>query len=211
MSVSTLAPDQLFSQIASEEQIARTAEALKANGFRVLIAEDAEEAKKLFFENIPGGAQVHTSASQTLERIGIMDEVEKSGRFDAIRPKIRAMNRETQGNQIRRLGASPDYMAGSVHAVTEDGHVLIASMSGSQIGPYAFGAGKVVWVVGAQKIVADVAEGLRRVEEYVFPLEDERARRAYGRHSAINKLLIYNAEAQPGRVTLILVKRALGF
>ncbi len=211
MSVSTLAPDQLCSQIASEEQIARTAEALKANGFRVLIAEDAEEAKKLFFENIPGGAQVHTSASQTLERIGIMDEVEKSGRFDAIRHKIRAMNRETQGNQIRRLGASPDYMAGSVHAVTEDGHVLIASMSGSQIGPYAFGAGKVVWVVGAQKIVADVAEGLRRVEEYVFPLEDERARRAYGRHSAINKLLIYNAEAQPGRVTLILVKRALGF
>ena len=111
-----IAPDMLFDRVASDEQIARTVEALTANGFRVLVASDSEQAKKLFFENLPDGAQVHMGASKTLEALDIVEEVEKSGRFDAIRPKVRSMDRKTQAAEIRRLGASPDYMAGSVHA-----------------------------------------------------------------------------------------------
>ena len=95
--------------------------------------------------------------------------------------------------------------------MTEDGHAVIASFSGSQIGPYVSGAGKVIWVVGAQKIVRDVAEGIRRVEEHVFPLEDDRLQRALGVHTQLAKLLIYNKEVVPGRVTIILVKEELGF
>ena len=87
-----------------------------------------------------------------------------------------AMNRETQGREIRKLGGAPDYAAGSVHAVTEDGQVLIASNTGSQLGPYASGAGKVIWVVGAQKIVRDLNEGLRRIQEYTYPLEEDQCR-----------------------------------
>jgi len=132
-----------------------------------LIAADAEEVRKLFFENLPEGAQVHTGASVTLDTLGI--------------------------------------------TVAEDGRVIVASRSGSQLGLYVSGAGKVIWVVGAQKIVCDVAEGLRHMEEYSLPLEDQRAQKAYGIHSEIAKLLIFNKEVIPGRITLILVKEESGF
>jgi acyl-CoA hydrolase len=120
------------------------------------------------------------------------------------------MDRQTQADEIRRLTSSPDYMAGSVHALTEDGHVIVASAGGSQLGPYVSGAGKVIWVVGAQKIVKDLEEGFRRLNEYVFPLEDARIYKIMGRHSSLNKLLVFNQE-RPGRITIILVKQKLGY
>src|SRR5204863_7944331 len=126
---------------------------------------DGAEAKRMFFELIPEGSEVFLGASVTLETLGIKDEIDKSGKYDSIRPKMFAMNRETQGREIRKLGGAPDFTAGSVHAVTEDGHVLIASNTGSQLSPYASSAGKVIWVVGAQKIVKDLNEGFRRIYE----------------------------------------------
>ncbi len=199
-----------FAQLAENEQIERTAKALEANGIHTLIAETSEDAKRMFFELIPEGAQVHEGASITLDQIGITAEIEKSGRFEALRPKVRGMDRATQGGQIRQLGASPDYMVGSVQAVTEDGHVIIASASGSQLGPYVSGAGKVIWVVGAQKLVKDLSEGFRRIDEHVMPLENERAQKAYGMNTSLNKILIVNKE-RPGRITMIIVKENFGF
>jgi hypothetical protein len=174
-------------------------------------ARDAAHAKKIVLGLIPDGAEVHQGASQTLETTGIADELAKPGRYQPLRPRIWSMDRKTQADEIRRLGAAPDVMLGSVHAVTETGSLIAASMSGSQLGPYAGGAGRVILVVGAQKIVPDVAEGLRRIEDYVFPLEDARAQAAYGLHSAVNKLLIINREITPGRITVVLVDEALGF
>jgi L-lactate utilization protein LutC len=121
------------------------------------------------------------------------------------------MDRATQADQIRRLGAAPEVMLGSVHAVTETGSLITASSSGSQLGPYASGAGKVILVVGTQKIVADLDEGLRRIEEHALPLEDARAKQAYGVNSSINKVLIVNREINPGRVTVVFVDEAIGF
>ena len=121
------------------------------------------------------------------------------------------MDRATQGDEIRRVTAAPDVMLGSVHAVTETGSLLAASMSGSQLAPYVAGAGRVILVVGTQKIVADLEEGLRRINEYAFPLEDARALEAYGIHSAVNKVLIINREIVPGRITVVLVDEVLGF
>jgi len=121
------------------------------------------------------------------------------------------MDRETQADEIRRLSASPDFMLGSVHAVTETGSLLAASASGSQLGPYAAGAGKVILVVGTQKIVSDLDEGLRRIYDYVFPLEDARAEAAYGVHSGVNKILIVNREWDAGRTTVVLVDEVIGF
>jgi len=122
-----------------------------------------------------------------------------------------SMDRETQGDDIRRLTSSPDVMLGSVHAVTETGSLLAASASGSQLGPYASGAGKVILVAGTHKIVSDLEEGLRRIDEYAFPLEDARAQAAYGVHSAVNKVLIINREIVAERITVVLVDEALGF
>jgi hypothetical protein len=204
-------PGSRYAVPAEEARVVRTAAALEANGMTVLRAGVGAVAKKLVLDLIPDGAQVHQGASQTLDVLGITDEIERSGRHDAVRPRTYTMNRATQADEIRRLTASPDVMLGSVHAVTESGSLVAASLSGSQLGPYASGAGRVILVVGTQKIVPDLEGALRRIDEYAFPLEDARALTAYGVHSAVNKVLIIHREFVPGRITVVLVDEALGF
>jgi hypothetical protein len=200
-----------FASLAGDDQIERTAKALEARNIKVLVAENGEEAKRLFFELVPEGAEVFLGSSVTLETLGIKDEIDTSGKYDALRPKMFAMDRATQGREIRKMGAAPEYAAGSVHAVTEDGRVIIASNTGSQLGPYASGAGRVIWVVGAQKLVRDLQEGMRRVEDYIVPLEDLHMQELYNIHTNLSKVLIVNKEVRPGRITMIIVKEELGF
>jgi LUD domain len=208
---SELTPNHEFAKLADDEQIERTVKALEANGIHALVAENGEEARRIFFELVPEGAEVFLGASVTLETLGIKDEIDKSGRYDSLRPKMFAMDRATQGREIRKLGSAPDYAAGSVHAVTEDGQVLIASNTGSQLGPYASGAGKIVWVVGAQKLVKDLDEGMRRIYEYDLPLETEHMRQLYNMGTGVNKVLIVNREIRPNRIIIIIVKEELGY
>jgi hypothetical protein len=196
---------------AEDARVRRTAAALVANGITVLRARNKAEAKRFVLDLIPAGAQVHQGASQSLDAAGISDEIERSGRYEPLRPRVFSMDRATQADEIRRLNASPDVMLGSVHAVTETGSLVAASASGSQLGPYASGAGKVILVVGTQKIVPDLEDALRRIDEYAFPLEDARAQAAYGIHSGVNKILIINREWTPDRITVVLCDEPLGF
>jgi hypothetical protein len=211
MAVNVMAPNKEFEKLASDEQIERTRKALEGNGIHTLLAENGEDAKRMFFELIPQGSEVFLGASVTLEQLGIKDVIDKSGRYNSIRPKIFALDRATQGREIRKLGGAPDYAAGSVHAVTEDGRVMIASKTGSQLGPYASGAGKVIWVVGAQKLVKDMGEGVRRIYEYCLPREEVHMQELYHTGTAPNKILIVNGEVRPDRITMIIVKEDLGF
>jgi hypothetical protein len=206
-----LSASRRFAAVADDDRVTRTAAALEANGISVLRAANAGEAKRIVLGLIPAGSQVHQGASQTLDVSGITQAIETSGQYEALRPRVFGMDRETQSGEIRRLASSPDVMLGSVHAVTETGSLLTASMGGSQLGPYASGAGRVILVVGTQKIVPDLEEGLRRIDEYAFPLEDARAQAAYGIHSAVNKVLIVNGEIVAERITVVLVDEALGF
>jgi hypothetical protein len=196
---------------ADDVRVKKTMGALEANGVTVIRASDAAAAKRIVLDLIPDASVVHQGASQTLDVLGITYEIEKSGRYAALRPRISSMDRDIEANEIRRLGAAPDVMLGSVHAVTETGSLLAASMSGSQLGPYVSGAGRVILVVGTQKIVADVEEGLLRINEYAYRLEDARAQAAYGIRSAVNKVLVINREITPGRITVVLVDEVLGF
>ena len=196
---------------ANDVRVKKTMAALEANGMTVIRASDAAAAKRIVLDLIPDASVVHQGASQTLDVLGITYEIERSGRYAALRPRIWSMDRDTEANEIRRLGAAPDVMLGSVHAVTETGSLLAASMSGSQLGPYVSGAGRVILVVGTQKIVADVEEGLLRINEYAYRLEDARAQAAYGIRSAVNKVLVINREITPGRITVVLVDEVLGF
>jgi hypothetical protein len=200
-----------FGTLADEARVSRASAALEANGIKVLRAGDAAEAKRIVLSLIPDGAQVHHGASQTLDVTGITAAIEKPGRYELLRPRLGSMDRKSQADEIRRLSAAPDVMLGSVHAVTETGSLITASMGGSQLGPYVGGAGRVILVVGTQKIVSDLEEGLRRVNDYSLPLEDARAQAAYGIHSAVNKVLIINREVVPGRITVVLVDEVLGF
>jgi len=154
-----------FGTVADDASVERATAALEANGITVLRAASPAEARRIVLDLIPEGAQVSHGASQSLEVAGIIEAVEKSGRYELLRPRLRSMDRKTQADEIRRLGAAPDVMLGSVHAVTETGSLIAASMGGSQLGPYVSGAGRVILVVGTQKIVADLEEGLRRVND----------------------------------------------
>jgi len=200
-----------FTGLASDERIANTAAALERNGIRPLLAATAADARRLVSSLLPDGAEVYNNTSQTLESIGVADDIERSGRYQPLRLRLYRMDREMQQREMRTLAASPDYVVGSVHALTEGGSLLIASASGSQLGPLVSGAGQVILVIGAQKIVPDVAAGMRRIYEYCYPLEDARARRAYGVPSGVNNILIINKVLTPGRVTAIIVNERLGF
>jgi hypothetical protein len=200
-----------FAELASDEQIATAAEALERSGIRSLRAATAADAKGLVDSLLVDGAEVYNNTSQTLEATGIADNIERSGRYQPLRLRLYRMDREMQRREMRALAASPDYVVGSAHALTQGGSLLIASASGSQLGPLVSGAGHVILVIGAQKIVSDVATGMRRIYEYCYPLEDARARRAYGVPSGVNNILIINKVMTPGRVTAIIVSERLGF
>jgi hypothetical protein len=199
-----------FARPADAAAFERAAEALRGHGFEVKIVEDGEAARDLVLSLVPEGAEVGEGASVTMRQIGVTAVVDESGRYDAVRPRTRAMDRATQMREIRKLGAAPDFQINSVHAITEDGRMVVASMTGSQLGPIGFGAGKVILVVGSQKIVPDLATAFRRIEEYCYPIEDANLQASFGRHSAINKMLVLNAEFIPGRITVILVRRPVG-
>lgn len=205
-------PNEKYGQLAADDVTQKTAKALESNNFKVEVVENGEEAKKKVLELVPQGAEVFTMTSQTLETIGVAKEINESGKYNAIRPKLMAMDWKTQVREMAKLGAAPDWVMASVHAVTEDGHLLIASNTGSQLASEAYPAGKVIFIVGTQKIVKNTEEGIKRIYEYSLPLESERAKKAYGvPGSAVNKILIVNKEVQPERITVILVKEKLGF
>jgi len=203
-----------YSKSASDAAISKAAEGLKAKGYEVAVVATGAEAKAKVLEWIPAGAEVLTGSSTTLIQTGLQDEL-TSDRFDAIGPKTFKMDRATQGRQIAKLMAAPDYLVASVHALTETGEALIASMSGSQLAATVFGAGTVIWVVGSNKIVKDKAEGHRRLNEYVIDLESARARKAYGLPDGFQtfagKLVEFNKEVNPSRIKVVLVKEAFGF
>jgi hypothetical protein len=204
-------PTTSFAEPVSGQSLERAAAALTGNGFSVEILDHAVAARDRVKELIPEGASVFTGASETLRLSGIADDIATSGRYDAIRPRILVMDRATQADDIRRLIASPDVVMGSVAAVTETGSLVAASGTGSQLPAYSGGAGRRIWIVGAQKVVPDLATALRRVEEHCLPLESARTQKAYGSPSAINHLLVINAELQPGRSTVLLLREPIGF
>ena len=200
-----------FAQVSSTERLAEVAGALEHNGIRAIVVPSGDEARQAVTSLLPVGAEVFNNTSRTLETIGVADDIERSGRYEPLRVRLFQMDREMQAREMRTIAASPDYVVGSVHAVTEGGSLLIASASGSQLGPIVSGAEHVIFVIGGQKVVADLETGIRRILEYSLPLEDRRAREAYGVPSGVNNILIINHAVATERITAILVHESLGF
>ncbi|MER6976363.1 nuclear transport factor 2 family protein [Streptomyces carpinensis] len=207
----TPAPAASFAAPASAARRERVATALRANGFAAEILDDAAAARARVKDLVPEGAAVLTGASETLRLSGIDEDINSGGRYDAIRPRVLGIDRTTGADEIRRLVAGPEFVVNSVAAVTETGSLVLASGSGSQLPANAGGAAHAVWIVGAQKVVPDLSTALRRVEEHALPLENARAQAVYGMPSAVNRLLILNAEPRPGRGTVLLLREAIGY
>lgn len=209
--MTTSVPARSFTDPAPAARLERVAAALRANSFAAEILDDAAAARARVSELIPEGATVFTAASETLRLSGIDADINESGRYDSVKARSWTMDRATQMAEIWRLLACPDVIVGSVHAVTETGSLVTASASGSQLPGYAGAAAGVIYVVGAQKVVPDLSAALRRVETHCLPLENERAMEVYGQPSALNRILIQNAEPHPGRATVLLLREAIGF
>jgi hypothetical protein len=199
-----------YSKPSTEYRIKKAQESLEANGFKVLVVDDLNQLKDEVVKLIPENSEVFTAASRTIDSAGLT-EVLNSGKYKSVRDMFMPLyGQEDKQNEMKRIGSASDYAIGSVHAITEDGQVMIASASGSQLPNYVYGARHFIWAVGSQKLVKDLDEAFDRLETYTFPLEDERAQEAYGSHSSINKVLIYRKETQ-GRGTVIIIREPVGF
>jgi YkgG family uncharacterized protein len=199
-----------FSAPASEAELEALAAKLRERNFEVVVVDDGAAAREEVLRRIPEGASVHSGKSKTLEDAGIFATLMEGDSYDFIRKKTSTMDRRTQMNEIRKLSSTPDVMLGSAHAVTEAGQIVITSASGSQIGPIASGAGKLILVIGSQKVVPDLDTAFRRITEHVFPYEDARLREQLGVGTKITRTLILESDFMPGRTTIILVRQPIG-
>ena len=200
----------VYDQLATEADLAATVEALAKNGFDVKVFETKEEAKEAVIAMVPKGSEVFTATSVTLDETGIA-EVLNGDDYVSLRNQMTALwGQEDKKKEMKKIVAAPDYMLNSVHAITRDGKLMIASATGSQLPNDAYGADKVIFVVGAKKLVTDIADGIKRIEEHSVPLEDVRAQAAYGIHTNFRKLLVLNNEV-PGRITVVIIKENLGY
>ena len=203
-------PNLAYARAADRPHLERTAAAQSARGFRVTVADSGAHAREIVLGLLPEGAEVHSALSETLRELGITEAIEASGRYRSVRVALAALDRETQRREMQRLGAAPDYVVGSAHAITDDGQIVVGSGSGSQLGAYAYAAGQVVLVVGHQKLVRDLDDGLRRLQEYCLPLEFARMQTLGRAGSLLAKTLLLHQEPA-GRITVVLVPETLGY
>lgn len=201
-----------YNEVPDEDIITGAQEALTKHGMETQVVDSLKDAYELVLKMVPKGAEVMTMTSVTLDNTGLSEHLNESKDYTSIRNELMKLDREKDGDKMRKLAAAPDYVLGSVHAISEDGSLFIASKTGSQLAAYVYTGGKVIFVVGAQKIVKDKDEALDRILTYTLPLESERARKAYGADgSSVNKLVQINEEIQPDRIKVVIIKESVGF
>ena len=201
--------------LPDEKSIETAAAAVKARGIAVEIVGTRADALERVKSIIPAGATVMTGASLTLKEIGFEDYlISKAHPWKNLKEDIVAEKDPAKQAALRRQAILADYFLGSVHAVAESGELVIASASGSQLGPYAFSASNVVWVVGVQKITKNLDDGIRRVKEYIMPHENERMKAMTGGKmgTMLGKLMIIERETPflGRKLTLLLVREPTG-
>ena len=209
--MSTTATPDRFTSLPDEHVLAATVVALEEHGFSVEVVDDLDAARAAVLARVPDGSSVMTNTSVTLAETGIADAInDGGGRWESARNKMFALDFATQAQEMKAIGGQPDYALGSVHAVTADGTLVIASASGSQLASYAWGAANVIFVVGVQKLVPTLEAAHQRIYQHSLPLEDARAQAAYGQHSQVGKVLEIHQEL-PGRVHIVLIRQSVGF
>ena len=208
--MSTTQTPSRFATLPDEQTLAATVTALEEHGFSVEVVDDLEAARHAVLTRIPHGSSVMTNTSVTLQETGITDAVNDGGPYDSARAKMAELDFATQLQEMKAIGGQPDYALGSVHAITRDGTLVIASASGSQLASYAWGASNVIFVAGVQKLVPTLEAARDRIYTHSLVLEDARAVAAYGQHSTVGKILEIHSEL-PGRIHIVLVRQAVGF
>jgi len=205
----TKAPDR-FTALPDDQTISDTVVALEEHGVSVDVVDDFDAARAAVLARIPEGSSVMTNTSVTLQETGIADAINDGGPYDSVRNKLMELDFATQLQEMKAIAGQPDYTVGSVHAITRDGALFIASASGSQLASYAWGATNVIFVVGAQKLVPTAQAARERIFEHSLKLEDARAYAVYGQNSFVGKILEIHQEF-PDRVHVVLIRQPVGF
>jgi acyl-CoA hydrolase len=205
----TVTPDR-FTTLPDEQELQATVVALEEHGFSVEVVDDLNAAREAVLARIPPGSSVMTNTSATLAETGIADAINDGGAYDSARNKMLALDFASQAQQMKGIGGQPDYALGSVHAITRDGTLVIASASGSQLASYAWGAANVIFVAGAHKLVPTLEAAHQRIYQHSLKLEDARAIAAYGQHSFVGKVMEIHQEL-PGRIHIVLIRQQVGF
>jgi hypothetical protein len=203
-----------FDQLASEVVITGTIDALKSHGFTSEVVENAAAAMEVIKSRIPEGASVMDGSSTTLDQIGYVEYL-KSGNhgWNNTHATLLAETDTAKQAELRKAATISQYFVNSVHAVTEDGQLVWASNTGSQIPNIAYSSDHAVLVVGTQKIVPDLQSAMQRVEEYVVPKEDARMMEAYKMGTQYNLLLVFKkmSTVAPRDIHVVFVREVLGF
>ena len=199
-----------FTALPDDKTLTATVVALEEHGFSVEVVDDLDAARQAALARIPQGSTVMTNTSVTLRETGIEDAINDGGPYESARNKMLALDFQTQVQDMKAIAGQPDYALGSVHAITRDGTLVIASASGSQLASYAWGAANVILVVGAQKLVPTVDAARERIYQHSLKLEDARAQAAYGQHSYVGKIMEIHQEL-PGRIHIVLIRQPAGF
>ena len=206
----TIDGSERFTALPDEQTLAATVVALEEHGFSVDVVDDLDAAVEAVLARIPEGASVMTNTSVTLQETGIAGAINDGGPYDSARNKLNRLDFATQLREMKEIAGQPDYALGSVHAVTRDGTLVIASASGSQLASYGWGAAHVIFVVGAQKLVPDAETARTRIYQHSLKLEDARAYAAYGQNSSVGKILEIHQEL-PGRIHVVLIRQSIGY
>jgi acyl-CoA hydrolase len=199
-----------YTALPDNETLGATVVALEEHGMSVVVVNDLDGAKTHVLARIPDGSSVMTNTSVTLQETGITDAINDGGPYDSARNKMMALDFATQAQEMKAIGGQPDFALGSVHAITRDGTLVIASASGSQLASYAWGASNIIFVVGAQKLVPTLEAAHERIYKHSLVLEDARALAAYGQNSSVGKILEIHQEL-PGRIHVVLIRQAVGY
>ena len=208
--MSTTPVSDRFTALPDDQTLAATVIELEEHGFSVEVVDDLDAAREAVLARIPEGSSVMTNTSVTLEETGIAEAINDGGPYDSMRNKLNQLDHTTQLREMKAIAGQPDFSLGSVHAVTADGTLVIASASGSQLASYGWGAANVIFVVGAQKLVPNLEAARERIVEHSLPLEDARAYAAYGMNSHVGKVLEIHQE-NPGRIHVVLIRQSVGF
>jgi hypothetical protein len=187
---------------------------LAERGVVAEIVKDRTEALAKIKELIPAGASVMNGSSVTLEEIGYIDLLKSSTHpWKNLKTDILAETDPGKQATLRKYSVVSDYYLGSVHALAEDGQFVIASNTGSQLPHIVYTSPNLIFVVGNQKVVPDLATAFKRIEGYVLPLENKHMMDLYKVGSQISKIVVWRNEAAFNKrtVRMLLVEEKLGF
>lgn len=202
-----------------DQKIQRTLVALKKNGFQTFFVSTRAEALDKVLSLIPSNADVGVGGSITLREINLIDALTARGNTvfqHWLQPEENVM-------AIMRKQLNSDVFLASSNAVTEDGKLVNIDKAGNRVAAMMFGPKKVILVVGINKIVNDLDEGIRRARNVGAPMN---ARRRGDKTPCATTGVCTDCEAsdrlcrvitvmekKPSRtdVTVILVGEELGF